>query len=677
MAEMPERPMRRSQKSNPKAPEENPWVKRLWRMKQYQLLHSHTWIRNEKLLFGDLPNLKVASAFKSLAGHPKNAYGWGLFKLLESEIYVQNPSCRVRGFLQMLDEAGWLLEQAIKYDLEQENVRGMGSMLLLDNFICGYGVAIETVETRKEWLRYPDPETGQNDELALVKDQHFVWRRIHPKDFLVDPKSLRIDLSDARYCATRFYPTVQELRDDTSFKLPEKIDQFPECYVGSDMEEHRDNTKSMGQSASQSETDPEYRTIAVWEVHDNVNQQLVYVTDFQHHILKEEDVSYDLQFGSRRLYPLTVLGMHTQPRTWYPRAEVDLVAAQLEEMNLIDALMTRDSLTKWRKTLILGDIVKKEEVKKIASPELLNSFIIVDPVKAAEVTGIQDGTQIDLRRMTLQLEDPAMNRDLPIRKQMLEQDIQHTLGYGPADRGGMPSTRTAREAVFIHSRQEQKLATRLEAVNLFYKDLIAKHVRLLQQLGVTQRYARVVDSTQGLEMFRAYRGNQLKGDFDFEILPGSSGPRTSEQKRAEELNLFQIVTPILAQQGKSIDAPLRRLLRWWGDDRGNDLLNDELQRAQDLAVALAYFRVGKSDAATVLEAATKLTTAMLPPPALLAIQQKIQQQILGPQQLMDQVGAVSGVTGGGAAAGGPSAAAGDPNAMMTAAGNNITGRENA
>ncbi len=679
MANLPERTMRRKQKSTPASPEENPWVKRLWRMKKYQERYSVNWERNEKLLFGELFSFNVGAAFKGYKGHPKNAYGWGLFKLLESEIYVQNPTAKVRGFVEQLNEVGWLLEEMIRYDLDMENVRGTGSILLLDNFICGYGTIIETVETPKKWVRYPDPETGVPDEVPLIEEQFFKWRRIHPKDFLNDPRSLRMDLADSRYCATRFFPTVDELRSDKRYRLPDNIMEFPECHTVDMVEGHRDSDRSYGESATQAEQDPKYRNIGVWEIHDNVDKRLVYVTDHQHEVIREDEpdsLPYDLQFGSRRLFPITVLGMHTQPRAWYPRAEVDLVAAQLEELNLIDALMTRDSLTKWRKTLLLGDLVTKEETKKLASPELLHSMVIVDPVKAAEIAGVQEQAPLDIRRLAMQLEDPSMARDLPARRAILHEDIQHTLGYGPADRGGMPSTRTAREAVFIHSRQEQKLATRLEAVNLFYRDLVAKHVLFFQQMGKVDRYIRVSSNTPGLDLFKKVRGEQVKGEFNFEILPGSSGPRTSEQKRAEELNLFQIVSPILAQQGKSIDASLRRLLRWWGDDRGDDILGNELQLAQQLAVALAFLRVGKAGPADVIKAASDLTLSMLPPPQLLAIQQKIQQQIIAPEQMLAGAGAAASLTGGGKTAGGPTAAAGDPNAMMTAAAAPTTGKEN-
>ncbi len=674
MADMPERTFPKAGVSVPSGADDNPWVKRLWRMKKYQEKHSANWVRNEKLLFGELFNLKVGAAFKGLRGHPKNAYGWGLFKLLESEIYVQNPSCKVRAFLEQLNEVGYLLEQAIAYDLEMENVRGIGSLILIDNFITGYGCLMETVETPRTVLRFPNPETGKPDEVPLIEDQHFKWRRVHPADFVVDPRSLRIDLADARYIGVRFFPTLTELRDDKSFSLPEDINLYPESHTTDLVEGHRDSTRSFGETATQAEEDADYRQIGVWELHDNVKKKLVYVTDHKHSVIKEAEVPYDLQFGSRRLFPLTVMAMHTQPRTWYPRAEVDLVAAQLEEINLIDALMTRDTLTKWRKTLMLGELVSKEEAKKLASPDLLHSLVVVDPTKAAGIAGVPDQTPPDIRRYVMQLEDPVMPRDLPTRRAILHEDIQHTLGYGPADRGGMPSTRTAREAVFIHSRQEQKLATRLEAVNLFYKDVMSKHARLLGQLGIMKRYARLVNSVTGLTIYQEFVGSKLpKGEFDFEIMPGSSGPRTSEQKRAEDLNLFQIMAPVYVQQGKSIDPLIRRLLRWWGEDRGSDFTNNEAALAEQLAIALAYFRVGKAAAPDVLKAASDFIMARMTPPPLIAIQKKIAEQTAGISMLQGATFAGSGEEPR-AATGRP--LPGDPNAAATAAGAPTTGKEN-
>ena len=615
--------------------EEEVWGKRLVASKKFQAQYASGWDENRRLIFSEMSANKDAAGGGTppwaSGGANQVAYGWGLYEGLETSIYVQNPdviaSARDGGSMPVARR----VTQICKYDFDQMNVKDVGNLCLLDTFISGYGAVIEVVENYHE-----KDEKGENT--GKLKGQEFEVRRIAPMDILFDRAARRLDLSDCKYLFTAWYPTIEQLRNDPNITdLPEDTSDWPESTeftrsTAGPADTTSSDRLSPGQSGG-SEKDPAFKTVCVWEVYDKVNHELIYLSDFGHMIIGRAPWPVDLRFGCRDLFPQTLLYSHPVPGRFYPRPEAELIAPQLREINITERLISEDSRTKFRKWITIQGILTEDQKSKITDTTVANAMLYVDAAKLTDVLGITqlDPANLDLRNLVVPIEDIAPKKDLYTRYQMLEGEIQHIVGYGPSQRGGLPSTRSAREAMMINQRQDQRLDKRKSRITDFYRSLAQKHIRFLQKYASAERYAKVLPKAGELGQWFNYGRTDIQGDFEFDVVAGSSVPKTTESKKAAELQLFQAIMPIIAQLGLDPRAAFYRLAEFNDWDNIDDLFSQMQQKAMMMTKVLAGFAKGQVPPEGLLNASAQLTAAVLGPKGMEMAKQQLTGQGGGQQ----------------------------------------------
>lgn len=617
---------------------QTPWTRRIIRMRQYQEENSKNWKRNEKLIFGEQMDGSLPGLESSMQDSSNEiAYGWGLYKSLETQIYVSNPDCFVESYDPALKDTAKRLTSIVQWDMDLMDIKGTGNLLLQDCFIAGYGAVIESLENDKTEIEHED---GEKD--VSLNGQEYNLRRIHYWDILFDPQGKKPDLSDHRYIAIAFYPTISELKSDPMYTdLPDDIEEFPEASETS----RRDNKPGRFRSSARSTTaedDPDYKRIAIWEVWDKITDKVLYITDNGYHQIGSIDWPVKLKIGCRRFFPVTLFYMHPQPNQFYPKAEIDLISRQLVELNQLEAVLREDSLTKWRKYLIADNVVGEDQKARFVDPSSKNWLMTV-PMSGIEelVGGPQNMSGFDLNKLVVKLEDASPPRDLPVRKALIEQDIQHIIGYGPGERGGMPSTRSAREAVMLYERQNQKVAKRMDMVNDFYRAVTSKHVQFLQQTMEIARYARIVGGKPGMNEFFQYAKSEIQGDFTFDVIPGSSGAKNTDSKRAQAMQEFQALAPIVQQEGFSVRPLVEYVADYMGWKSVDLIWMSQKKAAAELAQALLAFDSGQIQAEQLLESASKMVMTELTQGEMKQIVDQMKgqmQQAQQPQQPQGQRG---------------------------------------
>lgn len=596
----------------------SPWPTRIKRMKQHQDKHSKTWSRNEKLLFGKTGESGLATPQEDPTRRNAIAYGWGLVKSLEAQVYVQNPDAIVDPMDESRRERANVLSHICRYDFDSMDLKSRGNLGLIDTFVYGYAAIIEDVKTER-------------DEDGDVENQDYQVRRIHPRDFLLDPRALLLDLSDARYIALAFYPTIGELKDDPLFKgnLPSDDDlkAFPEVFQTT----RQDQTGSsiVREPTGTTEEDLDYRTICMWEVHDNVAGKICYFTDKEHLLLGEQDAPLRLRLRSRKLYPVTILALNQDTTSWYPTPELDLVAPQLMALNKIQAIIEQDATTKWRKYIAPASLISEQQAAQITDTQTDQCVIRIERDDIGDFSGEAHIHELDLTRVVLPLPDVTPARDLPLVKEMIEQDIAKVLGYGPIDRGGLPKTRSAREAMAIKEKMEQRLQKREDAIADFYRMFGTKHIQILQQTMDVERYARVYDDAKMLSNWVTLKPEDVQeiGEFEFVVYAGTSGPRTTEAKRASELQLFQTVLPILQVTGGDPRPAFYRLAKYWQWDGVDAIFSGQKAALKQLAMVLAAAQSQQIPPATILNAAAQAVTAGLSQEEIAMVRQELMGQM--------------------------------------------------
>jgi hypothetical protein len=617
--------------------EEKKWASRLIRAKKFQATHSKTWDENKRLIFGEVLPGASPGASPPWTGTSGNAvsYGWGLFKGLETNIYVQNPEVIVSARDADKMPIARRVTQVCRYDHDQMNIKEEGNLAFLDAWLCGYGAVIETVQTK-----HKTDEDGK--KTGEVEWQEFSVRRLDPKDVLFSQKARRHDLSDCDVLFVAWYPTIEELQSDEDVTdLPENIEKFPEAteftrtiQPPEGVAERQAATLVAGGGTA--EKDPAFKTICIWEVYDKVKHEVVLLTDYQHYIVGKRKWPANLRFGCRELFPVTLLIQHPVPGRFYPKAEVDLIAPQLREMNVTERMISEDSRTKFRKWLTLAGILTEDQKAKITDTSLANALFYVDATKLSEMLGIQGGqldlNALDMRKLLAPVEDISPKKDLYQRFEMLEKIIQHVVGYGPSVRGGLPSTRSAREAMMINQDKERKLDKRRDHIGDFYRQFDMKHVRFLQKYMSTERYAKVLPKSGQLGEWIKYGRDDISGDFEFDVLAGTSAPKTTEAKKASELQLFQAIAPILMQSNLPVRPAFERLAEFHDWDGVDQLFANVKAKAAQALQAMVGFNKGQVPPEALLNAVAQLLMAELSPAEFEMIKKQIEGKLGQPGQ---------------------------------------------
>jgi len=608
--------------------EENDWGARLMRSKKFQRKYSAEWEENRRLIFGDIQQGANTGQTPPWMGTTGNtvAYGWGLYEGLETTIYVQNPDVIASAHNSAEMPIASRITQIVKYDLDLMNAKDVGNLCLLDTFICGYGAVIEDVET----IHVKDEEGKKTGD---VESQEFRLCRVDPHDILFDPSSRRLDLSDCKYIFVAWYPTIEDLRNDENITdLPDDIENYPESSEYTRMTsppegpaERQAATLVNSRGQGTGEKDPAYKTICVWEVYDKINHEVLYLTDAKHRIIGEAKWPANLRFGFRDLFPVTILYQHPMPGRFYPRPEAELIAPQLREINITERIISEDSRTKWRKYMTLAGVLSEDQKSKITDTTVANALIFVDGTKLSEALG---GTQqidpagFDMNRLVAPLADVSPARELFTRYQMLEQEIFHIVGYGPNQRGGLPSTRSAREAMMINSEKERKLDKRRDRITDFYRYLSMKHVRFLQKYMSIERYAKIFPKAGQLQEWIAYNRQDISGDFAFDVVAGSSSPKNTEVRKASELQLFQTIVPLLLQMGADPRPAFYRLAEFNDWENVDELWSNLIQTAEQATVAISGFSKGQVPPEALVNTFSQLCIAALGPARIKMIQKQ-------------------------------------------------------
>lgn len=640
---------------------ETEWSQRLDRMKEFQRKNSKTWERNERLLFGGQPKAGIAGATSDNHNEPTVAYAWGLIKSLETNIYVQNPECAIKSYADKDAPIADLLSQINQYDLDTMDMKSIGNLMLIDNFVYGYGAMVERLDNGKRAVE--EEETGE--KYTVLESQDYSFNRLHPKDILFDPQSRLLDLSTSRYIALAWYPTISQLKNDPDFKdnLPDDIDNLPEASESSRQigkAKRGGGVQGGGDSLGEfNEKDPDYKTVCVWEIWDKIEGQVVYVLDANGKEIGETPWPFKLIIRSRILFPVTLMAMHPQSNGFYPKPEIDLIAPQLIEINAVEAAMREDVASKWRRIVVPAGIFTDDQIGKLTDVKTPWDVIQYDVAELAALVGGPQNlpSSLDGGKLATIIEQPKIDRDLVARKAMLEEMISHITGWGPGDRGGLARTRSAREAMMVNESKNQRLQKRFDAIGDFYRLAIAKHTMILQQTMKLDRYAKIFDEAKGLEQFFKYTKDDIQGMFHFDVYAGSSAPKTTESNKAAELQLFQAVAPIVQSVGGDMTIPFRRLGRAMDWRNLDEVLGQGKAMLKLLAATMVGMEQGKASPAQVLEAGAKAVVAGLTPAEI--------------QMLKSQMAGNPGAGGGGGGASmapGQSPAGGDQNPLGTASG---------
>lgn len=634
--------MARPKKENTEEALTEKWKRRFFRSMKHQEENANQWQENEYLFYGRVG--KEASDFDV-------ALGWGLSQFLASQIYYQNPECLIHSKAQAGRELAKFVTRVTQFDMDEMDLRTAGNLALQDCFPYGYGAVIEDYENEIEEF---EDENGEQDK--EIKSQEYCFRRIQPRDILFDPDGIKLDLSDHKYIFVAYYPTIDELKEhkDKYKWLPDDIESSRAARP-SDPEKGSGVTVTSTAAGSNSEKDPKYKQIRCYEIWDRVNRKIYYFAADKKRVIGEAEWPVKFDVANRKLYPVTLIAVTPQSKSFYPIPVISLIAPQLRAFVTVQRYYIMDLKTKWRAWATVEGFLPPVEVAKLTDITDPNVKILEFAKDTLEELAQDHPNQMpDLRQLLVQLQDSAIEKDYLMAFETLMGQVGQILGFADSGaRGGMPKTRSAKEAAFIRDQQNRRTSMMANNVATFYREVVQKHVQFLQQTAEEKRYVKVVDEFNRVKEFREYNKDAIQGNFYFEVLVGSSMPKDTESFKQQYVQFCTMFLPYLQKEGYSIAPIVYELAEMYHVRNVDDFFRNQKAAAKMLAQIL--FAVSKG-----IQPGGK----PIPPQKLIEAASATVQTILNKEEIAEAGREVAGIGQTGPAPGGgaPAGAAGESDA---------------
>lgn len=532
------------------------WYRRIENSKALREAHEARWKENKALLLGK----------EGVKGFKKDQLvnlAWSAFQTLVGAIYAQNPRPVIRERTAPLQNTARMLTDVVDKDLKEMSLRTVTRLAIMDVFYAGFGFILEKLQsdTTSAYFRYTkeaEEEQGEpgespeeeNSEVSVPKDQRYSLTRIHPNAIYFDPVGTLPDLRDSNWLGFEFYPTIQELKDDAEFSVNDSLlrqlrilGQAPQIdgTIRGAVQWKNENASVL--AGATPETD-DFARVTIIELWDRVNREVLYVPKGRKEIIGQKPWPIELRYNGELLFPGSMLYFNENPDELYPIPELSMIAPQLKQYAILFKQMLQDSVERMRKYVVRGGLLQKGSEAHLLQGKS-NSLVMVDDTKIAS------GDKVSLQDIVMPLVDKPIDADIPGVMNTVKGLIHEIVGAGDFASAGFRSTRSATEAAALTDFLRTRMTSRTENMDAFFKRVVTLHALYLQQTLTEQRVIRTTD-INGLAVWKDYTKNDIQGEFDFDVIAGSSMPENTETHRQESIAFFQQVLPIVQNAGGNV-----------------------------------------------------------------------------------------------------------------------------
>lgn len=543
-----------SYRKNAAISESERWFRRLENSRALRESHSGRWKENKALLLGR----------EGVKGFKKDQLvnlAWSAFQTLVGAIYAQNPRPIIRERTSQLQQTARMLTDVVDKDLKDMSLRTVTRLAIMDVFYAGFGFVLEKLQsdTTSAYFRYTQDaqeekgESGADDEkaeVAVPKDQRYSLARLHPESIYFDPVGTLPDLRDSNWLAFEFYPTIQELKDDPEFTVSDKLlrqlrvlSQAPQIDGTIRGSVQWKNENASVQAGSLPESD-DFARVTMIEGWDRVNKEVVYMPKGRKEMIGQKTWPVELRYNRELLFPGSMLYFNENPDELYPIPELSMIAPQLKQFAILFKQMLQDSVERMRKYIVRGGLLQKGTEAQLLQGKS-NALIMVDDTKVA------GGERIPLNDIVQSIQDKPIDADMPTVMNTVKGLIHEIVGAGDFASAGFRSTRSATEAAALTDFLRTRMTSRTENMDSFFRRVVTLHALYLQKTLTEERVIRTTD-TNGLQIWKDYTQKDIQGEFDFDVIAGSSMPENTETHRQESIAFFQQVLPIVQQAGGNV-----------------------------------------------------------------------------------------------------------------------------
>jgi len=467
------------------------------------------WWKNEleqgedyKKKFGDSENWEQYSEWYR-ANFSKDVLPYNLiFSMARTMIpntYLRNPYVTVTSDSPGKEAEAAVLEAVLNKLIRVCKIKSTIKKLCLDTFLFGTGII----------------KTGFNSEFGLVLDETGIQQQkvkkniefdtrvtpgmpwalpVHPENVLF-PKGYVAE--NVPWIAFKVYRDLEFIKQDKK-------------YIKSVRESVAPSYKRTGED--------EAKFCELIEIHDRETEK-VYVFETNGNKFLREDKDY-LQVSG---LPFISMVFNADPKSLWGTGD----AKQLQELQQ-EMVETKTQQWEHRKLTLIKFLIDKNAIDR---KDVDEDFLSGNVGPAIFVEGNP--------RDAVQTITPNMPQDLELWTRSIRSDARETVGFSRNQMGEFDtsSRRTATEAAAVHRGGEIRIDERRDSVADVLVSLMRTFHIYVKEFWTSEQVVPVLGPDMVWHWI-SFRGNQLSGEFDFKIDPGSEMPFNKEIRRAEGKELL-------------------------------------------------------------------------------------------------------------------------------------------
>lgn len=357
----------------------------------------------------------------------------------------------------------------------------------------------------------PSVEGGEESSQTVILEDSPFAERVSPFDVFIDPDAT--SMKDARWVAQRVRRPIRDVKSDKRYNRAarDEIQAVVNGKYSDDPSRKKINDKSVGYAE-------------VWEFYDIANRSMcVFAEGGDKFLIAPMRMPYS--FGQ----PFVMIRNYDVPDCFYPIGDLEQIEPMQHELN-----ETRTQMMNHRKRYARKWLYKESAFDSMGRSALQSQEDnVMVPVISDEPLGNV------IQPMPAVINPPEFYN----QSELITSDINQISGVTEIQRGGSPEIRrTATEVSLIQDAGNARTADKLAIVEKSISEVGRRMVALARQFMTGEQVARVMGK-DGEPAWVTFDRDYLQGDFDFEVVAGSTQPQNESFRRQMALQIVDAMTP--------------------------------------------------------------------------------------------------------------------------------------
>jgi hypothetical protein len=410
-----------------------------------------------------------------------------------------------------------IAEAVVNYWWKHRDIRTEFRRAVKDSLICGHGwiksgyrfVEEEAVGQETE---VSDPvEGGEMTSTTIILEDSPFAERVSPMDVFVDPDAT--SMRDIKWIAQRIRRPIHDVKHDKRYTkvARDEVQIMAVSRYADDPSRKKINDKNEGYAE-------------IFEFYDVAAKSMsVFCEGAENFLVKPTPMPYS--FGQ----PFVMLRNYDVPDHFYPIGDLESIEPLQKELN-----ETRTQMMNHRKKYSRKYLYKESAFDNMGRQALESDDdnVMVPVISDEALSGV-------VANFPAVINPP----DFYDQTSTIIADIDRVSGVSEIQRGGTSEIRrTATESALVQDASNARTADKLAMVEQAISEVGRRMVALAQQYMSGEQVARITGK-DGEPVWVQFDRDYLEGDFDFEVVAGSTQPNNESFRRQMALQMVDAMAP--------------------------------------------------------------------------------------------------------------------------------------